>query len=29
MNRILPFQFKQHSDGRILLVNECGAMLSG
>ncbi len=24
MIRILPFQFKQHSDGRILLVNECG-----
>jgi His-Xaa-Ser system radical SAM maturase HxsB len=24
MNRILPFQFKQHNDGRILLVNECG-----
>jgi len=24
MNRILPFQFKQCRDGRILLVNECG-----
>lgn len=24
MNQLLPFQFRYHDNGRVLLVNECG-----